>query len=67
MKIEIPKPIILEIISETINDQPYEHEWPLDYVQEQKGGNKNISMNNIENIIMNDTELKKIFDTITNN
>ena len=61
---KIPKPLVLEIISQTINKEPYQLEVNKNY---QKGGGNELTPEDIKNIIANDTKLKNIFYNLTNN
>ena len=59
---KIPKYLVYEIISQVINEEPYQHEVKKEY---QKGGNNELTPEDIKNIIANDTKLKNIFDNLT--
>ena len=59
---KIPKYLVYEIISQVINGDPYQHEVKKEY---QKGGNNELTPEDIKNIIANDTKLKNIFDNLT--
>ena len=58
---KISKYLVYEIISQAINEEPYQHEVKKDY---QKGGNNELTPEDSKNIIANDTKLKNIFDNL---